>query len=326
MKLTEYFDKFLKDTVNLNQSRLDKLQEKEKIIRNFIKDSDIFKDLYKNMVEQGSYAQKTIIKPAKNNQEFDADFLLVLKENDEWEAKDYVNELYNIFKNNGNYENIVRRKKRCVVIDYSGDFHIDIVPCIEKNSNYYVCNRNSNNFEKDNPIAYKDWLMQKHKTANYHLVKSIRLFKYLRNIKTDFSIKSILLNTLLGNRIKTLENTSDFSDIPTTFYTLFDRLNEYLQNNKTMPVILNPVLSEEDLTDRNWDDDKYKNFREKISMYFEKVKDAYKETNKDESIKKWQKVFGDEFPSEIKNDNNKSANKNLSALGALAGSNKLWGY
>ena len=93
-----------------------------------------------------------------------------------------------------------------------------------------------------------------------------------------------------------------------------------------MPVILNPVLSEEDLTDRNWDDDKYKNFREKISMYFEKVKDAYKETNKDESIKKWQKVFGDEFPSAIKNDNNKSANKNLSALGALAGSNKLWGY
>ncbi|NCO54694.1 MAG: nucleotidyltransferase, partial [Bacteroidetes bacterium] len=98
MELINYFDKFLVDTVNLNKSRIDKLNEKEIILRDFIKASDNFKNIYKDMQQQGSLSQKTIIKPATDSKGFDADLALMLEKNPKWEAKDYLIELHKIFK------------------------------------------------------------------------------------------------------------------------------------------------------------------------------------------------------------------------------------
>lgn len=299
MELINYFDKFLADTVNLNKSRIDKLNEKEIVLRDFIKASDVFKNLYKDMQQQGSLSQKTIIKPATDKKEFDADLALMLEKNPKWEPKDYLIELHKIFKDDGNYKDIVSLGTRNVKINYSGDFHVDIIPCLENPPQFLICNRGSNQFENDNPIGFKNWLFEKNGYSKGHLIKTIRLFKYLRDIKTNFTVKSILLNTLLGERIIFNDNIADFKNLPTTLLTLFKRLNLFLQNNSTMPVILNPVLKTEDLTIRNWDKDKYSNFRDKIKMYCEKVEDAYNETDKEKSIEKWKLVFGDEFPSKV---------------------------
>jgi len=74
------------------------------------------------------------------------------------------------------------------------------------------------------------------------------LIKYLRDIKTTFSIKSILLTTLLGSQVKTLYPESEkkqFSDLPTALKILFGRLDDYLQGRSTMPTVVNPVLTSE---------------------------------------------------------------------------------
>jgi len=315
MELVAYFDQFLKDEVNLNQSRIDTLNQKRETLTSFIKDSEVFKDLFIKMEMQGSYAQRTIIKPTHERKEFDADLLLLLNENEEWEAKDYINELYNLFKGNGNYKDIVHRNKRCVIIDYAGDFHIDIVPCVKKDDEYLICNRVDNEFESDKPLDFRDWFLDRHKDSYNYLIKSVRLFKYLRDIKTSFTVKSILLNVLLGNEVGSSELRVDFKNAPTAFYTLFKRLNTFLQNNSTMPIISNPVLPEENLAERNWDEDKYSNFRDRINSYWEKVKDAYEEKNKSESIEKWQKVFGDQFPNELKDS---KVNNTVAAIASIA--------
>ena len=323
MELVAYFEQFLKDEVNLNQNRIDKLDQKKISLTNFIKDSDEFKELFKKMDIQGSYAQKTIIKPADTNQEFDADFLLLLKESENWEAKDYINELYNIFKNNGSYENIVSRNKRCVIINYAGDFHIDIVPCIVKNSEYFICNRVNNEFELDKPIEFKEWFFNKHKDSHYQLIKPVRLFKYMRDIKTNYSVKSILLNTLLGNEIGKYEIAGDFKNITTAFYTLFKRLNEFLQQNTVMPIINNPVLIDEDLTTRNWNQVNYENFRNKVNLYFEKTEEAYNENDKQKSIEKWQKVFGDKFPNSLQENKVNNTLKSVALVAPKAYASKF---
>lgn len=127
------------------------------------------------------------------------------------------------------------------------------------------------------------------------LIKVTRLAKYLRNIKGTFSAKSILLTTLLGNQIYVAENSSDFSDIPTSLKTIFNRLDNYLQNHPSMPRVENPVLSCEDFT-RHWDQEKYSNFRDKINFYTTKINAAFDEqNNRNESIKKWREIFGDKF-------------------------------
>ena len=84
------------------------------------------------------------------------------------------------------------RGTRCVTLDYAGEFHLDIVPCIRRENawgdvSFHVCNKNENVEEKTDPEGYTTWLKDKNRIAgNNNLVKVIRLLKFLRNIKQTF--------------------------------------------------------------------------------------------------------------------------------------------
>lgn len=301
MKHTQIFNDFLKNEVNLNQSRIDILEKRLDTITNFIKSSELLKKNYIKAKPQGSYAHKTIIKPQKNK-EFDVDILLYLEKLSEWQPADYINNIYYLFKDNGTYKNIVHRGTRCVCLDYSGDFHIDIVPCIkEEDGTYSICNRKNNITESTDGDGYDNWWQEKNKlVGNNQLIKATRLTKYIRDTKQTFSAKSILLTTLLGNQINSDESNSEFVDIPTSLKTVFNRLNNYLQDNEKMPIVKNPVLDTEDFN-RHWDQGKYSNFRNQIDTYTTKINDAFDQKCRKESIKKWRKIFGDKFGVEKSN-------------------------
>jgi hypothetical protein len=127
------------------------------------------------------------------------------------------------------------------------------------------------------------------------LRKITRLVKYLRDIKGTFTVKSILLTTLLGNQITAFNSSSkNFSDTPTALKTIFGRLDAWLQIYPMMPTVTNPALSTENFN-RHWDQAKYENFREKVHQYREWIDDAYTEPDRDASIQKWRRVFGEGF-------------------------------
>ncbi len=294
MKHVPAFIDFLENEVNLNQTRLDLLKKRLDTISNYLRESELLKKNFKCVKPQGSYAHKTIIKP-QSNKEFDADILIYLNEFPDWEPKDYINNIYDLFKDNGNYENIVHRKTRCILLDYSGDFHIDIVPCIKDDDNYYILNRNENKREETDGDGYAEWLKNKNAVVQTNqLIKIIRLAKYLRDIKGNFTVKSILLTTLFGNQINLSEHIDNFKDVPTSLKTLFNRLNDFLQKHSKMPIIKNPVLETEEFC-RHWDQDKYSNFRDKFKYYTDKINEAFVQTDRDESIKKWREIFNDNF-------------------------------
>ena len=163
-----------------------------------------------------------------------------------------------------------------------------------------MCNRSENIEEKTDPQGYTEWLKDKNKKIeNNNLVKSIRLFKYLRGIKQTFSCKSILLTTLVANQARLMDSIiSGFDDLPSSFKILINRLNEFLQENDEMPIIYNPVNNEENFN-RHWTQEKYENYRSQINKYNDWVNDAYDEEDQKESIKKWQKIFGDEFAKQV---------------------------
>lgn len=287
MKHERFFNEFMENEVNLNKDRLNTLEEKTDSVVAFLKKK--IKG-YKSFEKQGSYATKTIIKPPKDK-DFDADIMIYIEENETFKAKDYIDDIYDILKDNGNYTNIVERRSRCVTLDYKGDFHLDIVPCIETNNEKYICNRNTNKFEITDGTAYQEWLNEKNENSGSYLKKVTKLSKYMRDIKTNFSCKSILLTTLLGNEIN---NSETFLDLPTALKEIFNKLNSYLQNNQSMPTIRNPVLDDEDFN-RHWNEDKYKNFRDKISLYTGKINEAFEAITHNESVNLWREVFGDQF-------------------------------
>lgn len=300
MKLNEHFNNFLQDTVNLNQSRINILEQRVETIKTFLKESDYGANI-RSFSAQGSWAHKTIIKP-QPDKGFDADLVMFLDLHGDWDPAEYIADLYSVFRSHGTYQDKVSRHTRCIMIDYAGDFSLDVVPVIVEQNflsdpNYKVCNRNENKFELTSPLAYTDWLSKKNSiTGSNHLRKIIRLMKYIRDIKGTFSVKSVLLTTLFGERIFSPDNflSSPFSDVPTTLKVLIGELDDWLQARPVMPTISNPVLHEENFN-RHWNQDKYKNFRDRISQYRSWIDDAYTEADRDESIRKWQRVFGDDF-------------------------------
>ena len=324
MKHSKYFDDFLRDYVNLNQSRLTILDKRVETVTELLKSK---LSNYRKYSQQGSYAHRTIIKPVRDNDEFDADILIYIKDDnfdpDKFQ-EDYVTEIYNIFRDNANYKDIVRSKTRCVTIDYSGDFHLDVVPCIEYSGDNYICNRNDQKYERTDGDGYKDWLAEKNRiVGGNYLKKATRLVKFLRDHKSNFSITSILLTTVLGNQINSTDKDSDeFRDLPQTLKTLSNRVNDFLQANPIMPTIQNPVLPEENFN-RKWNQTKYSNFREKFNIYNKKINDAFEEKDHNKSVKKWRELFGDDF-GELKKSDTANVAATVTASGITAASPSVY--
>lgn len=313
MKLNHHLASFLKDTVNLNQTRIDTLKQRVNTITDFVKQLDDFESLFIEAAPQGSWAHRTIIRPVRNG-EFDADLVIYLNENEDWEPRDYIDSLYQGFRNSNTYNGKAGRNKRCVTLDYTGDFHLDVVPCIRRNSLWngeteWILNRTENSEEQTNPDGYIEWFNGKNSyTDNDNLAKVIRLMKYLRDYKQTFSAKSILLTTIIAERVRFADSLGNsFSDLSKSLRTIIQRLDSYLQERPKMPIISNPSLPSEDFN-RHWDQQKYSNFRDCIHRYAEWIEDAYLEPDRDESVLKWRKVFGDDYAKgvEIK-DSSKSA-------------------
>lgn len=297
MKLIKYFKSFLEKEVNLNSARISLLDERTETITNVLKESELLKDNFLDVIPQGSYAHKTIIKPVRSTDEFDADILLYIEEFSDWEACDYVEKVYQLFRNNSTYRDKVSRKTRCVTIDYANDFHIDVVPFLERHGSKYVTNRHENIFELTNPEKYTEWLDERNRITKHHFVKVIRLIKYLRDYKRTFSIKSILLNTLLGEQVNDaalLEDENCYSDIPSTLYIVMKKLKAYVESNTYMPTILDPGDTGENFGDR-WNQDGWSTFRTKMIYYSDKITEAYEEKDLQKSLEKWQFIFGEDF-------------------------------
>ncbi len=291
-KNIQQFAEFLRDEVNLNQSRLDRLETSVGAVNDYLKDN---LPGYQTMDKQGSYALGTLIKPVDDNDEYDADIQIVMNPNPKWEAKDYVHAINQTLAGNKNYVDKLRLKTRCVTVDYAGDFHLDVVPRVTINGKHCVCNRIDNKFEETDGTGYRDWFNGKNRITGGNLKRVVRLLKHLRDHKNSFTAKSILLTTLAGNAIKVSdEGTAAVSTVADTLETVLSRMNDYLQQHPNMPIIKNPVLPTEDFN-RHWDQRRYANFTNRVQSYAQTAKQAKAEPSAEQAIKLWQDLFGDKF-------------------------------
>ncbi|MBX3512069.1 MAG: nucleotidyltransferase [Xanthobacteraceae bacterium] len=315
MKHVDLFNDFLKDTVNLNSTRVKNLDDSLNPIKDAVRGSD-WKPHLHGWLEQGSWAHKTIIKPVDQG-EFDADLIVFVKPIDGWDAANYINTLLDAFKANSTYKDMVKAWSHCVTITYANDKKIDVAPCLVDRggfTRFEVCNRDTNQFERSEPEKYTAWLVEKNSFSGSNSFRKVtRLIKYLRDIKTRFTCSSVLLTTILGYRITSADkDTAAFADTPTALKTIFGRMDDWLQVNLTKPAVANPFLQSENFADA-WTDDQYSNFRDKIHTYREWIDDAYDEQDRSESIAKWRRVFGEDFASGAVLDEGKSVSKALVA-------------
>ncbi len=295
MKFIEHFRIFLRDTVNLNQSRLDTLEGHVEAIKSHLCSHEELSKLIIKTVPQGSWAHLTIIKPLEGR-EFDADVLLELHEQSEWSPKDYLCNLRAALIDSDRYKDKTTLKNRCVRVQYAGDCHVDLVPFIRADGVGNIVNRADNKFEATNPEGVTAWFDDQNQLAGGELRRVTRLVKYLRDIKGTFTAKSIILTTLLAARVNPA-TTDAYADTPTALRSLMTALANYLDGYPETPPSVPDPSTRGATFDHRWPNDKtvYQNFRRKVRDYANKIDSAYSEPDSAKSMNLWQEIFGEAF-------------------------------
>lgn len=112
---------------------------------------------------QGSLRIGTTVKPLASN-EFDLDLVCHLDERSpEWDKNPnaLLLLLERDLKANGHYATMVKRMKRCLRLEYSGEFHLDILPGCQDDVRCETCievpDRELKEWKASNPKGYAEW-------------------------------------------------------------------------------------------------------------------------------------------------------------------------
>lgn len=302
MKHTDYFKNFLENTVNLSQSNLDLLSQRVDSIYGVLKADAEVGPLIKKKIPQGSWPQRTIIRP-QNGNAFDGDFMVQMVEDPEWESdtRKYGDAIYRVLHNTSPYKDMPHgRKCRCVYVNYANNaMHVDIVPfVVRSDGTQWIVNRDKNEWERTDTDGFTAWMKGQDAIAGKHLREVIRIMKYLRDHKNSFTgTKSVLLTTVLGERVEASHKIFDpgyYGDLPTALLHIVSDLDGWLQARPFKPTITDPAGTGTSF-DHRWSQETYGYFRDRIHAHAAEIRGAYEETDFDKSVKKWQALFGTGF-------------------------------
>lgn len=306
MEHATYFEDFLRDEVNLNRSALDLLSDRVEAVYGALSGDTVVGPIITGKIPQGSWAHRLIIKP-KPGDEYDADFLLEMDEQAGWEPKKYINEVYNALNRHPIYsKQVEQRKTRCVSLKYAPKdgvgCHLDIVPFVTLYDGRRVIVNSKENawepaFGSTDPQAFSDWVFDRDTLTDKNFRKVVRLMKYLRRERGSFNgVKSVILTTVLGMQVTQIKSFDPqyCKNLPTALLQIVEDLDRWLQANSIKPHLPNPNGDGTDF-DHRWTQETYSNFRDRINSIAAKMRAAYDEPNKADSIKAWQELFGSKF-------------------------------
>jgi Second Messenger Oligonucleotide or Dinucleotide Synthetase domain len=306
MQHADYFRSFLVAEVNLDTTRLDKLDRRVEAVYAALRADSTVGALILGKSKQGSWAHRLIIRP-KPGGDFDADFLLEIEHQPDWKPARYITEVYKALHRHAVYSKQEHgRKCRCVWLRYAPEnevgCHLDIVPFITlPDGRQVIVNRDEDKWEPEfgstEPQGFTDWVRRRDELTNNEFRRVVRLMKYLRRERGSFNgVKSVILTTLLGEQVTALDalDPSNYANLATALVNIVEALDLWLQARPTRPSIANPN-GDGTTFDHRWTDETYINFRDRIHCIAADMRSAYDEPDAERSAAAWQKVFGDDF-------------------------------
>lgn len=299
MKLSQHFKQFISN-LSLNKGRRERIDDALVTWENILSEDEELSDKFKDYYSQGSYATKTAVRPA-SDKEFDVDVILLLdiKKEDSTEFFNWVKER---IKTKKAYEEKIKVQDRCIRINYTGEFHVDIVPArTTYGDSILIPSKKEGDWVTTNPKGFKKWCDKQHSGHDEKFRSIVKILKYWRdNNVGDYSApKSILLTTLVGKYM--IAKPSYAETLVATLDNIISELDVLIEEAKENEVltVCNPSLDTENLA-RDWSKEKARTFRNKLSSLHTQSLEALEDSNKDSSLKKWQDIFGkSKFPSEL---------------------------
>ncbi len=248
---------------------------------------------------QGSYANDTAVKPADSKGEYDLDIVCVYGEPDT--AADAIERMTAVLSEDGDLKARLdpnESGRPCVRLRYADDregfgFHVDIVPArgIDPQDVVDVPMRGEEGWRHSAPFRYTRWCQQQ----SAMFLRVVRLLKRWRGVHGEGStatIASIVLQVLIAEHLD-IAATSDAEAIASTLAKMQSAL---AQSPSAPPVILNPVLTTENLAER-WEPADYERFRQELDEAVQFARAALMEPDQQASHDLWRRLFGEDFPS-----------------------------
>jgi hypothetical protein len=300
LKVNDYFKKFV-GNISLNPTRVDKIDSAVRNWEKKFKEDDEIKDKFISYFTQGSYSTDTGVRP-KTGEEFDVDVVLMLLIGENDNPKEILHWIKDRIKSHSGFENRAKAMDRCVRIEYAKEFHVDVVPAYQYENHIKIPSKKEDEWTETNPAGFTEWCNNINSTSDKYFSHTVKILKHWRdeNVGNDSAPKSILLTTLVGNAH--IKKPSIAETLVETLKLMVDDLDDLineLENDEDVPWVENPSLEGENLA-RNWTKVKAQRFLKKLASLRDECQDALEEKDKDESIKKWQAIFGSaDFPSSL---------------------------
>lgn len=278
--------------LQLDQTRLKRMESAYTAVAELLKnDDDFFNGLEIEVYAQGSKRIGTTVKPISNN-DFDLDTVLHIYDPYHNHSPDQLyNKLVKALEKDAYYKSIMEKKKRCIRLNYKGDFHMDILPACMPNyidkEMIQIPEKALKNWSSGNPKGFAKWFEKASISAKEPMLRkfssslleakvdaeplpeelylktplqrAVQLLKRYRDIYFEnrkFQVSSIVITTLAAHLYEG-ENTI-YGTIDNIISKINYNYNEALKNGHRFKV-LNPVNNTEDFTD-SWTMDHYQSF------------------------------------------------------------------
>lgn len=282
----EFHDFFEK--IQLNDTQNSRITSATKALKNYL--SEEYNISEKDVFLQGSFSTNTVTKPSPSQEdgEYDVDLVVLCAENDE-SPKEAIKNLEIILENNAVYKDKIEKdnpNRPCVRLRYADEdkarFHVDLVPSRRLREKIIEIPR-TEGWTLSNPEDYTEWVISLGERYR-------RTFMFLRRWRDEnqIPIKSIVFQVLTAECLSSEE--SDASNFTKTINNIYEKL----LNSDSPPILNNPVLEEENLSER-WSIEDFNIFKDELENTITIISDIEQETDHDKACNKWQKIFGEDF-------------------------------
>ena len=276
-QIDDLLDK-IAEGIQLDPTRKQRMESAYNAVNDWLNSDEIFFKKYPfEVYPQGSVRIGTTIKPLDRD-EFDLDTVVHINGDvKKFTPQEIYSQLKRRISENSRYKEMVELKNRCLRLNYSGDFHMDILPGVQQyihdDQKLVIPDRKLGTWATTNPKGYGGWFLDKANSVIQSLLekayaleelpdddfqskkplqRGVQLIKRYRdeffNGNDEYATSSIVLTTIAGH----FYNSED-----SIFYTIDNIINKILiESRKTNGRIkvVNPVNPEEDFTDK-WDSD-----------------------------------------------------------------------
>ena len=147
-------------SIEPTETQYDDANERYKTIGEFLAEDNSPLARFRPVIyPQGSMRIRAAIRPI-HGKEFDVDLVCEFKEMPSADPKLVKKLVWDRFQQSDRYRSMAVEKNRCVQLQYAGDFHMDIMPCVpgqpgwEKVGAVWVPDKKMNDWKPSNPTGY----------------------------------------------------------------------------------------------------------------------------------------------------------------------------